>query len=84
MVLALKFGSKAGESNETAYTISQEFMRLFQERHSTIKCKQLIQFDISQPQELQAAQEAQVFKQTCPNLVRSAAGIVNSMLTSTP
>jgi len=84
MVLGLKFGPKAGESNDSAYNISQEFLRRFQEQHASSKCKQLINFDISQPEELLAAREAQVFHKTCPELVRSAAGIVNSMLISTP
>jgi C_GCAxxG_C_C family probable redox protein len=84
MVLALKFGPKPGESNEIAYNVSQEFMRRFKEQHSSIQCKQLIHFDISQPEELLAARESQVFHKTCPQLVSSAAGIVNSMLSSIP
>ena len=83
MVLALKFGPKSGESNDTAYNISQDFMDRFQEQHGSIQCKQLIKFDISQPDELQSAREAQVFHKTCPILVKSAAGIVTSMLSST-
>ena len=84
MVLALRFGPKPGESNETAYIVSQEFMQRFQAQHDSIQCKQLIKFDISQPEELLAAREARVFKNTCPELVRSAAEIVNSMLISKP
>jgi C_GCAxxG_C_C family probable redox protein len=84
MVLALKFGPKPGEGNDTVYNISQEFLRRFKELHRSIQCKQLINYDISQPEELLAAREAQVFHKTCPELVRSAAEIVNSMLNSTP
>jgi len=84
MVLGLKFGPKAGEKNDTSYNVSQEFVRRFQEQHASIKCKQLINFDISQPEELLVAREAQVFHKTCPELVRSAAEIVNSMMISTP
>jgi len=84
MVLGLKFGPKAGESNDNAYSIAQEFIQRFQEHHTYIKCKQLINFDISQPQELRAAREAQVFHKTCPELVRSAVEIVNHMIISTP
>lgn len=83
MVLGLKFGPETGESNETIYKVSQEFIRLFQEKHSSIQCKQLIKFDINQPEELLAAREARVFKNVCPELVKSAAEIVNSMLNST-
>ncbi|HBG74687.1 MAG: hypothetical protein A2X25_11690 [Chloroflexi bacterium GWB2_49_20] len=82
MVLGLKFGPNMGESNDTIYQLSQDFLCRFQEQHTFIKCKQLINFDLSQPDELIAAREANVFKQTCPLLVKTAAGIVQSMLVS--
>jgi len=83
MVLGLKFGPETGKSNKTIYKVSQEFLRLFQEKHSSIQCNQLIKFDINQKEELLAAREAGVFKNVCPELVKSAAEIVNSMLNST-
>ena len=82
LVLGLKFGPKAGESNDAVYSMAQEFIQRFQEQHASTLCKQLIDFDISQPQELLAARAARVFHKTCPELVRSAAGIVNSMISS--
>jgi C_GCAxxG_C_C family probable redox protein len=84
MVLGLKFGPLVGDSKETIYAISQDFLRRFQDQHTSIKCKQLIDYDISQPEELQAAREANAFHKTCPELVRSAAEIVKSMLISIP
>lgn len=82
LVLGLKFGPQAGENNDRAYNIAQEFLRRFREQHTSLQCKQLIHFDISQPQELQAAREAQVFHTTCPKLVRSAAEMVDSMFST--
>ena len=84
IVLALQFGPEPGESNETIYNISQEFIQRFQEKHNSIQCKQLINFDISHPEGLLAARESQVFKKTCPKLVKSATEIVNFILNSTP
>lgn len=81
MVLSLKFGPKMGESKDGIYQTSQEFLRQFKERHDHIKCKELIHFDLSQPGDLELARDTLVFKEICPHLVRSAAEIVNSMLT---
>jgi C_GCAxxG_C_C family probable redox protein len=82
MVLGLKYGALGEENKDKIYQVSQEFLRRFQEQHTFIKCKQLINYDISQPVELQAAREAKVFTQICPILVKTAAEIVQSMLTS--
>lgn len=80
MVLGLQFGPQAGEGNDTIYAKSQDFLSRFQEMHASTQCKQLIHFDISQQEELLAAREALVFHEVCPQLVRTAAGIVQSML----
>jgi C_GCAxxG_C_C family probable redox protein len=82
MVLGLQFGPQAGEGKEVIYAKSNHLLKSFQEQHGSIQCKQLIHFDISLPEELLAAREAQVFHKICPQLVRTAAIIVQSMLNS--
>jgi C_GCAxxG_C_C family probable redox protein len=84
MALGLKYGPGSGGSNDKMYEISQEFLQKFKEAHASTQCKQLIQFDLSQPPDLQAARQSQVFKSICPKLVETAAGIVQSMLSSKP
>ena len=83
MVLALKFGTNGFPGQSQIYTVSQEFIHRFESRHGFILCRKLTSFDISHPQGLQAARDAQVFKKICPELVKTAAGIVQSMLAST-
>lgn len=82
MVLSLKFGPIMNESKDGIYLVSQEFIRHFKEKHKYLTCKQLINFDLSQPEELELARKSLVFKDVCPFLVKTAAEIVQSMLTS--
>jgi len=82
MALSLKFGPRMGESNDGIYHISQEFLHRFQQQNTYLQCRQLINFDLSQPGDLEEARRYQVFDKVCPILVRSAAEIVLSMLAS--
>jgi len=83
MVLGLKFGSSTTNNKEAVYHISQEFINRFAAVNGTIKCKELIKFDLSQPEELLEARTQKVFSTICPGFVRSSAEIIHSMLTST-
>jgi C_GCAxxG_C_C family probable redox protein len=82
MALSLKFGPKMNESKDGMYIVSQEFFRCFKEKHTFLNCRQLINFDLNQPGELELARQSLVFKNVCPLLVKTAAEIVQSMLTS--
>ena len=80
MVLGLQFGPSTGTNKDEIYQKAAAFIERFNTEHASIRCKQLISYDISQPEELQAAKESQVFKTICPGLVRSAAEILVALL----
>jgi len=82
MALALKYGPGIDETNNAIYQVSQEFLHRFKSKHAYIQCRQLIDFDLSHPAELEAARKSKVFNNICPLLVRTAAEIVRSMLDS--
>jgi C_GCAxxG_C_C family probable redox protein len=60
----------------------RRFTAAFKQRHKTISCRELLGFDISTPQGIEQARAAGVFKSLCPPLVRSAAEIVEDMLSN--
>ena len=80
MVLGLRFGSGLNLNKDFVYQKASEFTKRFESKYGSLKCKQLIKYDISNSPEYQAARESQVFKKICPNLVQSAASILNNML----
>lgn len=84
MALGLKYGYTAPDGSDATYGIAQEFMRRFEEQHGSLTCRELIGFDIIIPENRERAQQAGVFQNTCPRLVRDAAEIVQAMLTEKP
>ena len=72
LALGLARGAKAPAGKEEIYRLSQEFMRLFEEKHGTLLCRDLIACDLSTPTGLQAAREKRVFTTIFPVLVQDA------------
>jgi C_GCAxxG_C_C family probable redox protein len=80
LVLGLARGADKPAGKEEIYRLSQEFMRLFEEKHSALLCRDLIDCDISTPAGWKKAKEAGKFITTCPVLVRDSAEIVQALL----
>jgi C_GCAxxG_C_C family probable redox protein len=69
-------------SRENTYTLVGEFYRRFSARHGTVMCRELIDYDLSRPEGLAAARENKVFVTICPNFVKSAVEILETLLVS--
>lgn len=83
MLIGLKYGkTKAddAEAKDRAYAKVKEYTDAFKAAHGSIKCKDLICYDISVKEELMAARDAGVFKTTCPLLVRESIELVEKLL----
>jgi C_GCAxxG_C_C family probable redox protein len=80
LVLGLAHGADAPAGKETIYRLSQEFMRQFEEIHSAILCRELVDCDVSTPEGWQQAKAAGKFTNVCPILVRDAAELIQTML----
>ena len=80
MVLGLKLGSSHPEGKEETYRLSQEFLRVFKEKHGTLLCRELLGYNLSDPEAREQARQSGVLKTVCPFVVREAAGIVGQML----
>ena len=80
LALGLARGADKPAGKEEIYRLSQEFMRLFEEKHNSLLCRDLIDCDISTPAGNQAAAEKRVFKTICPVLVQDAVEIAQKLL----
>ena len=80
LALGLARGAKAPAGKEEIYRLSQEFMRLFEEKHKSVLCRELIDCDLSTPAGYQAATDKRVFTSICPLLVRDAVEIAQKLL----
>jgi C_GCAxxG_C_C family probable redox protein len=83
MVIGLHTGSiEPGNTiaKENTYTLTDQVIAQFTERHATILCRKLLGCDIGQPEGLQQAREAQLFTKRCPQFVQDAAEIASTLI----
>jgi C_GCAxxG_C_C family probable redox protein len=83
MVIGLQHGKTRADdeqSKEKAYSLAQEFVAEFESRNGSIVCNELLDCDISDPEQRKAVKEAGLFTTRCPRFVRDAAEIVEQIL----
>ncbi|HCJ57371.1 MAG TPA: hypothetical protein DHV55_08405 [Clostridiaceae bacterium] len=83
MLIGLKYGKYRTEDNvskDKTYSAIQEFTRRFKAEFGSVKCTELIKYDLSIAEELNKAKEAEAFKHTCSGLVKRAVEIIEEIL----
>ena len=83
MAIGLYFGNDDAQdkdAKEKAYLLARTFYERFTQKNQTTLCRELIGYDVSQPEELAQAREAGVFSTRCPALVESAVNILMELL----
>jgi C_GCAxxG_C_C family probable redox protein len=59
-----------------SYELSRTLYRQFELQHGAVLCKELIHYDLSNPEEYEKASEAKVFEEKCTNYVRTVIEIL--------
>jgi len=67
------------ESKEACRALADEFIAQFEARNGSITCQELLDYDISIPEESDLAKEEGLFDTLCPKLVRDAAEILEQI-----
>ena len=83
MVLGLRYCTEDCETSagrQKINTVAGHFVAAFRQRNGSVACKDLLGCDISTPEGMTAARSRNLFKTTCPKLVRDAAEILEEML----
>lgn len=83
MLIGLKFGRfrlDDLDAKEKTYSTVQQFTKKFVELYGSVKCKELLEYDISIPEQLRIAGENQLFSKICPKLVKASAVLVEELL----
>lgn len=83
MLLGLKYGKfKIDDvtSKDIAYNYVTNYINDFKNKHGTINCIELINYDLGIKEELIKARESGVFKTVCPMLVKDSVEIVEKYL----
>ena len=53
--------------------------RQFEKRHGSVLCRELIGYDLSDPEELEKARNAEVFEGKCTGFIRGTVEILRSL-----
>ncbi len=83
MVIGLKHGGTLagdGDSQEETFSLINQFLERFKARHGSIRCRELLGYDISTPEGLQSAMDKELFEKRCPDYVRASAEILEQLL----
>jgi len=84
MVIGLKFGRTRADDNEAkmkTVEATREFAEKFKARHGSIGCTELIGCNVSTLAGYEEAMKKDLFKQVCPNFVKSAMEILEEIIT---
>jgi hypothetical protein len=72
--------NNARESIERTYKLIRDFNLEFTAIHGSLNCKDLIKLDLSIKEQREQAQDRHLFVMVCPDIVRDAAKIMESLL----
>lgn len=83
MLIGLKYGkihSEDNEAKEKTYALIKEFTKRFKDINGSVRCTELLGYDMSTAEGLKAAREANPWSTVCAKLVRDASQIVEGLL----
>jgi len=74
MAIGIKYGPNdtSAKKRLKTYEVAQDFYKKFEKRHGSVLCRELIGYDLSDPDDLEKAREAKVFDKKCAKLVQTA------------
>lgn len=83
LVISLKHGHTKAEdtqAKEKTYSLVNKFINSFKDMNGSIKCSDLIGFDISTAEGIALAREKNIFLTVCPQYIENAARLMEKVL----
>jgi len=81
MVIGIKYGTDdpSVEKRLKLYSLANKFYNQFKNHHGSVLCRELIEYDLSNPEELEKARKKRVFEEKCVKFVRTAVKILREL-----
>ncbi|OEF96650.1 hypothetical protein BHF68_07800 [Desulfuribacillus alkaliarsenatis] len=82
MVIGLRYGHHCEGDNEAkqeTYKLTNQFIEKFKEKHKTIICKELLGYNVANPDEYAQIKDKQLFTKVCPQFIADAVEILQEM-----
>lgn len=83
VVIGLKYGMTSesdSQARDRTFEVVNEFMNRFNAQHGSVRCRELLDCDISTPEGRKKAQDDGLFETKCPEFVKSAAEILEDLI----
>lgn len=80
LVLGLLYEKSNPQARSEVYGLVKEFTKRFVNRHGSIRCSELLGYDMSTEEGMKIIQERKLTKTICPKLDQSAAEILEALL----
>jgi len=83
MVIGLKYGHYLKgdtDSKSKTYDLTSEFEKRFEERYRSIRCKEILGYDVTNEEDMIAIREQDLFKRICPEVIKEAISILEEIL----
>ena len=83
MVIGLKYGRINVEdesAKEMTYEKVQKFVKQFKAIHGSLLCRELLGYNINDPEQLERVEKEQLFEARCPDFVQDAVRILERIL----
>jgi len=83
MLIGLKYGNVTVDdkvNKRKTKELIKEFTRRFKVLNNTVKCKELLAYDISIPEEMTIVLEKKLFTTICPKFVKDSSEIIEELL----
>ncbi|MCL2704979.1 MAG: C-GCAxxG-C-C family protein [Spirochaetaceae bacterium] len=83
MLIGLKHGKCIEDDNDSkakTYKLTNTYIQKFKKEFGSIKCKELIKYDLSIEEEAAKARATDLFKTFCPMLVKRSVELVEEIL----
>jgi C_GCAxxG_C_C family probable redox protein len=74
MAIGIKYGfNELGKDKRwKPYDLAQRFYKQFEKKHGSVLCRELIGYDLSDPEELEKVRKAGIFEKKCADFVKTA------------
>lgn len=81
MAIGIKYGTNepSVDKRSKAYELARMVYKEFERRHGSVSCRELIGYDLSNPEEFEKARNANVFEEKCRDFIRTAVEILVSL-----
>jgi len=78
LAIGTKYGTNepSMEKRLKAYEIANQFYKRFEQQNGSVLCRELVGYDLSDPEQLEKAREANVFDEKCCAFVKRAVEIL--------